>query len=102
MGTSANPINQYNYFIKVTASGTAFPTTPQISVYIPYVQGFLIGNEGSNVIQYSFDGITVHGDLTPNSPTDSLLFANRPCSALWLCVPGGGSSLCRFEAWSRS
>lgn len=101
MGTSANPINQYNYFYKATITVTSFPATPQISVYIPYVQGFMIGNEGSAVLQYSFDGITVHGDCTPSSPTASLLFINRPCSALYLCAPAGGSVICRFEAWSK-
>lgn len=90
----------FNFFTKVTASGTTFPATAQIIVPIKWVQGFIIGNEGSSVIQYSFDGITVHGDLTPNSNTSSIPFINRQCSALWLCVPSGVSSLCRFEAWS--
>ncbi len=91
----------FNFFIKVTASGTGFPTPANIVVPIKWVSGFLIGNEGSVVIQYSFDGKNIHGDMTPNSPTDSLLFTNRPCSALWLCTPNGGSALCRFEAWSK-
>jgi hypothetical protein len=94
--------DKFNFFIKVTVDETTFPTTAQILVPLKGMQGFLIGNEGSSVIQYSFDGINVHGDLTPTSPTDSLLFTNRPAYTIWLCTPNGGSSLCRFEAWSKS
>jgi hypothetical protein len=42
----------------------------------------------------------LHGDLTPNSPTESIIFNSRRVPAIWFRT--GGSCLIRIEAWTRA
>lgn len=88
----------FNFFQKVTVSETTFPDDSQISINVKVLNNLLLVNEGSNVVEYSFNGNTVHGDLTPSSTTESLLFNNRRVSAIWFRT-ATGSNVVRVEAW---
>jgi hypothetical protein len=89
-----------NFFIKVSVTSATFPSDAQAIIDIRYgTQAFSLVNEGSAVIEYSFDGINVHGDMTPSSPTASLFFDNRSVMRIWFRT--AGTSLVRVEAWAR-
>ena len=57
-------------------------------------------NNPTDVIQYSFDGQTVHGDMTPLMPSEAIVFDNRFQSKVWFrrATPGD-PVLVRVEAW---
>ena len=55
-----------------------------------------------DIVQYSFDGITVHGDMRATYPSESLMFDNRFVDSIWfrLAPEGRGVSvITRIEAW---
>jgi len=89
-----------NFFQKVTFSNTDFAVDPDILIDIRYAtQSFSLVNEGTTVIEYSFDGVNLHGDMTPETPTAAIFFDNRLVTKMWFRVPLGGASLVRVEAW---
>lgn len=57
-------------------------------------------DDQSDVIQYSFDGVTVHGDMTPLRPSEGIIFDNRAQNRIWFRrVAPGNSVPVRIEAW---
>jgi|SRR3990167_6921358 len=97
-------INQgkdYNHFSKITITGTGFPTDAQVVFNFRGEQTFSFVNEGVSVIEYSFNGNTLHGDLTPATPTAAIFFDNRRVSRIWFRVPSGVASVIRVEAWAK-
>jgi len=60
---------------------------------------FSIVNEGTQVIEYSFNGNTLHGDLTPGTPTQAIIFDNRRVSRIWFRTSAPGQTI-RVEAWA--
>jgi hypothetical protein len=89
----------FNYFRKVTVNQVAFPMDSQITINIFGQFSFSIMNEGLHVVEYSFNGNTLHGDLTPGTPTQGLFFDHRSISGIWLRTPAGGPCVVRVEAW---
>lgn len=55
----------------------------------------------TNAVEYSFNGIDVHGDITPQTPSAGLIFDNRQISLIWFRVKDGstGPATIRIEAW---
>lgn len=88
----------HNFFKKVTITNNSFAGNATVSIEIPYQKSFSIVNEGSAVVEYSFDGSTLHGDMTPNSPTAAIFFDNRTCRAIWFRTATPGQVV-RVEAW---
>ena len=101
----------FNFFQKVTVSAVTFGGG-SVDGYQPDLlitfstQGliFNIEGSGSNVVEYSFNGNTVHGELT--QPTagarTTLTFNNRVESLIWFRVKSGstGPITISVEAWS--
>ena len=97
------PINQgkdFNFFQKVTVNTPGFPNDAQVVFDIKYQVSFSLVNEGSAVVEYSFNGNVLHGDLTPGTSTGAIFFDNRRVSFIWLrtAVPG---QIIRVEAWGQ-
>ncbi len=72
---------------------------------IPFsTYGVMFTNETSGqVIEYSFDGVNVHGvlDGTATSTTRVVTFLNRVISLIWFRVKSGSSSAAiTVNAWS--
>jgi hypothetical protein len=92
----------YNFFQRVTINSNTFAQISDIT--IPFRNsnmGFSMIFEGSGIIEYSFNGNTVHGDMDSTALTKGLVFDNRKISAVWfrLKTAGAGVTL-RFEAWA--
>lgn len=91
-------MSKYNYFRVVNVDGYAFPVAPQVSFNFNS-QGFSLLNRGIHIVQYSFDGETLHGDMDPGDPSRGSFYDYRYESKIWFrCVDGYGSV--RVEAWS--
>jgi hypothetical protein len=108
-----------NFFTKVTVTATSFGqfTSTSPSPYVPgpapdvvitfNTQGLQLlnlttpGTSGS-VVEYSFNGQTVHGELNPTNGSIGLTFDNRPVSKIWFRVQTGsaGPIQVSVQAWS--
>jgi hypothetical protein len=86
----------FNYFNKLSVNITDgyFPTNCQILIpFSTYTVTFQL--ESGGPLEYSFNGITVHGDMTSTLPSNNLVFENRVISKIWF----RGSGTVRIEAW---
>lgn len=88
----------YNFFAKVNVTDVTFPTNSQVTIPFAGQTGFSLVNQGSSLVEYSFNGNTLHGDLTPSSPTAAIIFDYRRISAIWF--RSSAPCIVRVEAWA--
>lgn len=90
-----------NFFKKASVSTSDFADS--IASWNFNSQGIAImvqSNNINDVIQYSFDGTTVHGDMVPNFPSQAIVFDNRVQNKIWFRRETSGDPvLVRIEAW---
>lgn len=99
--SASDPITlgkDWNFFERVTITNTEFPDSCDILININYLNNLRLDNEGTEVVEYSFNGNTVHGELDPNGATASLLFVDRRENKIWFRVDSGSVDV-RVEAW---
>lgn len=80
----------YNYFQKVSVNTAAFATDCD-SLITFTTQGLMFLNEGTGVVEFSFNGTTVHGELDSTKASAGLSFDNRVVSKIWFRVKTGSS-----------
>jgi hypothetical protein len=90
-------MSKWNYFNTLSVDGYSFPTDPQINFRF-LSQGFSFLNRGSFIMQYSFDGSTVHGDMDSTDASANLSFDNRVESKIWFRAVDGYGTV-RVEGW---
>ena len=86
----------FNYFNKLSVAITDgyFPTNCQVLIpFSTYTVMFHL--ESGGPLEYSFNGITLHGDMTTGMSSESLVFENRVISKIWF----RGTGTVRVEAW---
>jgi hypothetical protein len=100
--------HDFNYFTKITPTWTTFGqyvpadgygTSPDVIILIPtstYQVSFQL--EGTGVLQYSFNGQTLHGDMTSGDYSANLIFTNRVISTIWFKYVSGSPTV-RIEAY---
>ena len=98
-----------DFFQKLSVIATDFGSNSidgyQPDIAIPFTtNGLLLLNEGTSstqVVEYSFDGITVHGEMDPTLLSKGLSFDNRIVCLMWFRVKTGstGPVIIRIEAW---
>jgi len=85
----------FNFFQKLTVSANSFNTDADMLITFPtYTVTFQL--ESGGPIQYSFNGNTIHGDMTVGLPSANLTFQNRVISKIWF----KGTGVVRVEAWA--
>lgn len=89
----------FTYFNRITVSNASFNVTADVTFGFSNPSFSLI-NEGTGVIEYSFDGSTVHGDLTSSTPSAALIFNQRSFGSVWFRLKSGATSDLRVEAIS--
>ena len=57
--------------------------------------------EGTGIIEYSFNGNTVHGDMRDGTPTQAMFFDDRNVEGIWFRVAGGAGGTVRIEGWAK-
>ena len=97
----------FNFYQKVAVSATTFGgesvSGQQPDIIISFTtQGIMLLNEGSGIVEYSFNGNTVHGELNSASASNGLSFDNRVVSMIWFRIKSGsvGPINIRIDAWS--
>lgn len=88
----------FNYFEKIVVTDTAFPTVPQGVIRFRGPQHLTFILETGTSVEYSFNGTTVHGDMTAATSSEQLDFLTRPNKKIWFRVPSGSATV-RVEAW---
>jgi hypothetical protein len=86
----------FNFFRKldVSISDGYFPNECQI--LIPFsTQTVTFQLESGGPLEYSFNGNTLHGDMTDGYASESLTFQNRALCKIWF----RGTGSVRVEAW---
>lgn len=89
-----------NFFGKYNVLSTSFEVVATWNFTSIGIALMVESNNVNDVIQYSFDGETVHGDMTPTMPSEGIVFDNRFQSKVWFrrATPGD-SVLVRVESW---
>lgn len=94
-------MSKFNFFDKALVATTDFADHRRTWSFNS--SGIMILNESTaagDVVQYSFDGVTVHGDTVPGSPSAGVSFDNRIESGVWLRLESAGSAvIVRIESW---
>ena len=104
----------YNYFKEVIINSTTFggDTYPDgYSIADGYncnaiiwfkPEGIILFNKSTAIIEYSFNGTTLHGELdgTSGSLTKMLTFYNRIQSKIWFRVKSGGPGTIQIHSWA--
>lgn len=97
----AKRFKDYNFFDKLYVSSTSFSDHRVKWNFTSVGIALMVESDDQNdVIQYSFDGKTVHGDMTPRRPSEGIVFDNRFHNAVWFRRAASGDPvLVRVEAW---
>lgn len=100
----------FNFFrrISVTATGTGNNFGPVSDGYRPDIQlsftpaCIIFLNEGTGVVEYSFNGVTIHGELNSADLSKQMTFYHRVVNKIWFRVKTGSSGPInvRVDAWS--
>jgi hypothetical protein len=97
----------HNFFQKLTVTATSFGSNsvdgyqPDMVITLPeptYTVTFFLEGSSSDQIQYSFNGTTIHGDMTFGKTSANLIFTNRVISKIWFQTISG-TPVVRVEAW---
>jgi Neuraminidase (sialidase) len=89
----------FNFFQRIDVNSATFSDYPSAIITFS-TNGILFLNEGSGVVEVSFNGNTVHTELNSADSTKGIVFDNRTVSMIWLRVKSGGPSISvRIEAW---
>jgi hypothetical protein len=87
----------YNFFAKLTVNNANYNTNCDMIINLAaptYAVSFQL--ESGTRIEYSFNGITTHGDMILSEASTNLLFQNRVISKIWF----RGDGYVRVEAWA--
>ena len=93
----------FNKFGRVTVDGYHFKEYADfVFNFRNCMLTFSLANEGAGKIEYSFNGNTVHGDLTVGTPTEAIFFDNRNVFGVWFRAANGAAvgSIARVEGWA--
>ena len=104
----------HNYFTKTAVNWSQFGAPDGYTVadgygadqFIPFsTYGIIFHTEGSggtNIVEYSFDGTNVHGELIPSTSRTTITFLNRVASMIWFRLKTGASGpiTVSVEAWA--
>jgi len=104
---AAGPVvlgRDFNFYKKVSVSNSTFNNACDAMITFS-TESVMFLNEGSgatNVVEYSFNGNTVHGELDPTLLSKQMIFNNRVVSKIWFRLKAGssGNPNVRIDAWS--
>lgn len=92
----------FNFFQKLSVTVTgAFNTDCDMVITFP-TQAIMMLNLGAGVVEYSFNGNTVHGELNSSNPSAGMAFDNRVVSKIWFRVQTGSTAPIEVsvQAWA--
>lgn len=101
-----NPTGRnYDFYEKINVTSGSFSNNSDVTISFP-TNGLMLFNEdtGNKVVEYSFNGTTVAGELVSGatSPSRMLTFYNRKVLGIWFRLKTGssGTVVVRVDAWN--
>ncbi len=96
----------FNFYDKASVTSTTFQDTCDMVITFS-TQSVILTNESStgsstSVVEYSFNGNNLHGELDSSLPSRQMVFENRVVSKIWFRVKSGSSGpiTIRVDAWA--
>lgn len=87
----------FNFYRKLTVANSNFNTDADVWITFPtYTVNFSL--ESTGVVQYSFNGTDIHGEMDSTKSSKDLSFQNRPVCKIWFKLISGTGTV-RIEAW---
>ncbi len=71
---------------------SSFPSTPQINLAFEPDEHMFVNEHASEIVDFSFDGINIHGRLRPGEPTEGLVLPVK-YKKIWFKGSGAASSI---------
>lgn len=107
-GSFVNQGRDFNFFQKVAVNWASFGGSPGSDGYaydcfISFpTQSVMMLNLGSGVVEFSFNGNHVHGELNSANPSVGMTFDNRTISLIWFRLQSGSSGpiTISVQAWA--
>lgn len=93
----------FNFYTKIDVTVGSFQAAYDAIITFPTQTVMLLNEDtGSDIVEYSFNGNTLHGELNPALITKSMTFDNRVISKIWFRVKSGstGPITVRIDAWA--
>lgn len=90
--------HDFNFYQKIPVANASFNQGCDLTITFS-TQQVNFNIEGTAVIQYSFNGNTVHGEMDSTKASANLSFPNRVVSKVWFKLISGSGSV-RVEAWA--
>lgn len=94
-------MSKYNFFNRFLASTIEFHNN--MVSWSFNSTGIMLLTESTaptDIVQYSFNGTDVHGEIRPNTPAAGLSFDNRTESRIYFrLVEGANPTIVRVETW---
>lgn len=96
----------FDYFKRISVTATTFGSSADgyhQDIRFPFLtHTVMFLNEGTGVIEASFNGTDVHTELNSADLSKQMIFPNRVIQKVWLRVKTGSSGpiSVRVEAWS--
>ena len=61
----------------------------------------MLNENETGIVEYSFNGKNLHGELNPDLPTKGMTFQYRPIVRIWFRVKAGsfGPIVVRIDGW---
>lgn len=89
----------FNFFQKIEVTSTTFSNDCDLIIPFP-TRGVMFLLESDGVVEYSFNGNTLHGDMDFNAATKGIVFDNRTITKIWFRRVSGTAPLTvRIESW---
>lgn len=105
--TITNPLEKntqgrdFNFYSKYTILNSAFQDECDTIITFSTTSVMMLLENTTGVVEYSFNGNTVHGELNAALPSRAIAFDNRVISKIWFRVASGSPSplTVRVDAW---
>lgn len=97
----------YNFFEKIDVNWAEFGENsvdgeqPDMVITFPTQSIMLLNEADAGIVEYSFNGNTIHGELDAEKASKGLVFDNRVASPIWFRLKSGstGPITIRVDAW---
>lgn len=100
MPTKASRRKDNNFFTTLTVSTDSFDVLAQWNFNSVGLALAVYSNDPTDIIEYSFDGKSVHGDMRPTFPSEAIIFDNRYVNKVWFRRRTAGTAVeVRVESW---
>lgn len=101
MVTANTTGKQFSYFRRINVANAAFNSDADVVLNFRGRGSFTLQNEGTGIIEYSFNGNILHGDSNAAKYSGTLTFTDRAETLIWFRLKSGTASDIRIEAWAR-